>query len=97
MSVEELQSAVVQLPAEELDRFWDCLTQTGQKLHFELGKRGDSFALGDADRDGRADPCFLRKGILMCNTAHDGGPPNYTLQLDVAAGARLLFGNLDGL
>jgi hypothetical protein len=76
---------------------WDCLTQAGQRLHFELGKRGDSFALGDADRDGRADPCFLRKGVLMCNTAHDGGSPNYTLHLDVAAGARLLFGNLDGL
>jgi len=76
---------------------WDCFTQVGQRLHFELGKRGDSFALGDVDRNGRADPCLLRKGVLMCNTAHDGGHPNYTLQLDVAAGARLLFSNLDGL
>jgi hypothetical protein len=77
---------------------WNCrLSSTGERLHFSFGRAGDSPALGDADRDGKADPCVLRHGLLQCNTKHDGGPADYTLQLDVPAGARLLFGNLDGL
>jgi hypothetical protein len=76
---------------------WDCRLQTGKVLNFDFGQAGDSFALGDADRDGRADPCLLRNGTLMCDTAHHGGPADFTLPLGVAAGARLLFGNLDGL
>lgn len=77
---------------------WTCrLSSTGQTITFTFGKAGDSPALGDVDMDGKADPCVLRKGLLLCNTKHDGGPANYILQLDVPAGARLLFGNLDGL
>lgn len=78
--------------------FWNCLlSSTGERLQFSFGKAGDSPALGDVNLDGRADPCVLRKGLLSCNTRHDGGPADYTLQLNVPAGARLLFGNLDGL
>jgi hypothetical protein len=77
---------------------WDCLLSTGQQLHFQFGHKGDSPALGDADEDGRGDPCVLRPGgRLQCNTKHDGGPPDFTLALNVPSGARLLFGNLDGL
>jgi hypothetical protein len=79
------------------DGEWNCQTQAGQELHFTFGQAGDSFSLGDADRDGRAEPCLLRDGLLLCTTKHDGGPPDYTLALNVPAGARLLFGNLDGL
>jgi hypothetical protein len=79
------------------DGHWDCRTQAGQELHFDFGQAGDSFALGYADGDGRADPCLLRKGLLMCKTVHDGRAANYLLELDAAAGALLLFGNLDGL
>ena len=77
--------------------FWSCLlSSTGQLVHFTFGK-GGSPALGDVNLDGKADPCFLRKGRLTCDTKHEGGAGDYTLQLDVPSGARLLFGNLDGL
>jgi hypothetical protein len=46
---------------------------------------------------GKADPCVLRKGLLTCDTKHTGGSGDYMLQLDAPSGARLLFGNLDGL
>ncbi len=76
---------------------WDCrLSKTGETLHFRFGRTGDSPALGDADRDGRADPCVLHAGRLTCSTTH-GGTGDYRLDLDVPAGSRLLFGNLDGL
>jgi hypothetical protein len=77
---------------------WDCLLSTGQQRHFQFGHKGDSPALGDADQDGRGDPCVLRPGgRLQCDTKHDGGLPDFTLALNVPSGARLLFGNLDGL
>jgi hypothetical protein len=77
---------------------WTCrLATSGVQLQFNFGRAGDSFALGDADRDGRADPCALRGGQLLCDTQHHGGPANYTLKLSWPQGARLLFGNLDGL
>ena len=67
------------------------------ETQFSFGHPGASPALGDANGDGKADPCVLRKGLLMCDTKHKGGPADYTLRLDVPSGARLLFGNLDGL
>ncbi|HEV8578517.1 MAG TPA: hypothetical protein VGX68_05485 [Thermoanaerobaculia bacterium] len=77
---------------------WDCRLATGQPFHFQFGHRGDSPALGDADKDGRADPCVLRPGgRVECDTKHDGGLPDFALALNMPTGARLLFGNLDGL
>ncbi|HEX6899528.1 MAG TPA: hypothetical protein VF789_07445 [Thermoanaerobaculia bacterium] len=46
---------------------------------------------------GRSDPCMLRGGKLLCDTTHDGGAAEASLALDLPAGARPLFGNLDGL
>jgi hypothetical protein len=36
-------------------------------------------------------------GRLECDTKHRGGAPGFTLALNAPSGARLLFGNLDGL
>jgi hypothetical protein len=78
--------------------FWSCLlSATGELDHITFGRASAAPALGDANLDGKADPCALRKGRLTCDTRHRGGSPDFSLQLDVAAGARLLFGNLDGL
>lgn len=77
---------------------WDCrLARSGGTQPFRFGQRGDAPALGDIDRDGRAEACVLRAGQLLCDTGHDGGEAEYHLPLEPLPGARLLFGNLDGL
>jgi hypothetical protein len=38
----------------------------------------------------------FRQGMLLCDTAHDGGAAEGTLSLG-DAGARVVLGNLDGL
>jgi hypothetical protein len=77
---------------------WRCrLAKGGVEQHFTFGKAGDAPALGDADRDGRAELCLLRAGMLLCDTGHDGGAAEFQLALETPVGARLLFGNLDGL
>ncbi len=79
-------------------RSWECRLASGPALHFTFGHRGDAPALGDLDGDRRADPCVLRPGgRLQCATHSLGGPPDSTLALQAPAGARPLFGNLDGL
>jgi hypothetical protein len=78
------------------DGVWDCLLSTGGRIHFRFGRAGDSPALGDINNNGRAEPCVLRDGMLLCSTAHNR-VADFSLPLDVPAGARLLFGNLDGL
>lgn len=76
---------------------WTCLTRAGVRTSFVFGTADDAPTLGDLDRDGRSDPCLLRDGVLLCDTAHDGGVAEGMLTLEVSAGARPVFGNLDGL
>jgi hypothetical protein len=76
---------------------WTCLTRAGIRTSFLFGAPGETPALGDLDRDGRAEPCVLRSGRLLCDTAHDGGSAETWLDLELPAGARPVFGNVDGL
>jgi hypothetical protein len=52
--------------------------------------------LGDFDGDGRDDPCVFRQGMLLCDTAHDGGAAEGILSLGSSSDS-VVLGNLDGL
>jgi hypothetical protein len=62
-----------------------------------FGLTSDTPLFGDVDGDGRAEPCVRRKRRLLCDTAHDGGSAETWLDLELPAGARPVFGNVDGL
>jgi hypothetical protein len=62
---------------------------------FGLDRR-DKLLFGDADGDGRADPCRVRSGVWRCDTDHEGGATETVLGFAGAASGTPLLGDLDG-
>jgi hypothetical protein len=62
---------------------------------FGLDRR-DKLLFGDADGDGRADPCRVRSGVWRCDTDHEGGTTEAMLNFAGAAAGTPLLGDLNG-
>jgi hypothetical protein len=62
---------------------------------FGLDRR-DKLLFGDADGDGRSDPCRVRSGVWRCDTDHEGGNPEILLGFAGAAAGTPLLGDLNG-
>jgi hypothetical protein len=68
-----------------------------QEIRLAFGAPGDLPTLGDLDRDGRAEPCLLRGGTLLCDTARDGGGAEQGLEMALPPVPGPSSANLDGL
>lgn len=83
---------------------WVCLVWNQiigtHAISWTFGSGTDPGALGDVDGDGRADACVFRNGRFLCDTAHNGGAAELTLDLrSVLAGfdgGTPLLGDVDG-
>ncbi len=64
-------------------------------LPFDLDV-SEQLLLGDADGDGRADPCRVRSGVWRCDTDHEGDATETVLRFAGAASGIPLLGDLDG-
>ncbi len=62
---------------------------------FGLDRR-DKLLFGDADGDGRSDPCRVRSGVWRCDTDHEGGTTETMLNFAGAAAGTPLLGDLNG-
>jgi hypothetical protein len=69
----------------------------GAEIDIAFGQAGDPPVFGDLDGDGRNDPCVLRSGHLLCDTAHDGVAAEVDLPLGAQAGDQPLIANFDAL